>query len=239
MLGRLVLIGAALAALTLPTTAYAGETADPMAGAPAVGDCFDITYAQGMKTSLHGEDPVDCAGDHTAVVAAVGKLPGRLDWDSPKAKIYRATGKVCASAFHDLTGNDTLLWQRSQYAYWQFWPTKSQQADGARWFDCMVSIKGARDLNALPDTLPHLSRHMPDSVARCVTRTNGYTTCAEAHRWRATFSFYAHGKATRKHLNAAANRRCPAHVSGPGWLTSAYDVAGKRFVVVCYDKTRQ
>jgi hypothetical protein len=71
-----------------------------------------------------------------------------------------------------------------------------------------------------------------------VTRSYGYTTCAEHHRWRSTYSFYARGKATDRNVDAAANRVCPSHVKGTGWLRSSWDVTGKRFVVGCYSRTR-
>jgi hypothetical protein len=238
MLRRLAAVAAALVVIALPSAASAGTAPDPMAGAPAVGDCFDITLEQGNGKSLPGEDPVGCAGDHTAVVAAVGKLPARLDWDSPDRQLGRATGKVCSDGFHDLIGNNPLKWYRSQYALWQFNPTKAQRNDGARWFDCMVSIQGTRGLNELPEKLPKLSNNLPDEVARCVTRSYGYTTCAENHRWRSTYSFYARGKATDRNVDAAANRVCPSHVKGTGWLRSSWDVTGKRFIVGCYSKTR-
>jgi hypothetical protein len=237
MLRRLAAVAATLAVIALPSAASAGTEPDPMAGAPAVGDCFDITLAQAMKDSL-AKDPVRCAEDHTAVVTTVDELPSRLDWNSSQATIGRVVGKACNAAFDERFHYDTLRFYRSQYQTWAFLPTTAQRDAGARWFDCMVSVRDDRGLIDLPRSLPKLTAKLPDVVARCVTAKYKYTNCADAHAWRSSYAFYATGKATDRNVDAAANRVCPRHVTSHRWLRSAWDVPGKRFVVGCYSKTR-
>jgi hypothetical protein len=246
MLRRLAAAAAVLVASTLlPAVltaggASAGTEPDPMADAPSVGDCFDFTLTQGYGRSLRDEDPVDCAQGHRAVVAAVGKLPARLDWDSPERQLSKAQGTICSDGYDDLIGSNHLLrWYRSQYVPWRFDPTSAQRAHGARWFDCMISVQGARGLVDLPATLPRVTTNLPDSVARCVTSKSAYTTCAQTHAWRSSYAFYASGKATDRNVDAAANRVCPHHVTSRTWLRSAWDIVGKRYVVGCYSKTRR
>ena len=239
MLRRLAAVAAILAATALLPTAQATAGTDPMAGAPEVGDCFDITVDQAEKFST-SKHPVDCAQDHTAVVIAVGKLPSRLDWSSSEEAIIRAVGRVCDAAFDDRFNYDALRYYRSQYAQWWFGPTAAQQDAGARWFDCLVTIRDDRGLVDLPNKLPKLTRKLPNVVARCVTAKYAYTTCADTHAWRSSYAFYVTGKLTERSLNAAANRVCPRHVTTPRtWLRSAWDIKGKRFIVGCYSKTRR
>lgn len=238
MLRRTAALVAVLVVIALPGTASAEP--DPMAGAPAVGDCFDITRDQGYDVALKDEEPVDCAGDHTAVVAAVGKLPARLDWDSPAKAIGDAELKVCNPGWDDLIGaNETngTLFHRSMYALWLFQPTRAQKNDGARWFDCMVTIENSRGLADLPQTLPRLRRHLPDFVDRCATRKRQYTTCDRAHAWRETYSYEASGTLTQEHVDAAAHQHCPGHVTSRRWLYGTWDAPGRHFVGVCLSKT--
>ena len=244
MLRRLVAVAAALAATallpaTLSAPATAGTAADPMAGAPAVGDCFDITLAQAGKFA-NPEDPVKCSNDHTSVVMRVGELPSRLDWDSPKDELTKLASRVCLDAFDDKFGYDTLRYYRSQYQWFWFAPTTAERDAGARWFDCEISIRDDRGLIDLPRTLPRLTKKLPNVVARCVTSKYAFTNCADTHEWRSSYAFYATGRATERNINAAANRVCPRHVTTPRrWLRSAWDVPGKRFIVGCYSHTRR
>jgi hypothetical protein len=239
MLRRLTAVAAVLAATALLPTAPATAGTDPMAGAPTVGDCFDITMDQAEKFAT-SEDPVDCAEDHTAVVIAVGELPSRLDWNSSKEAIGRAVGNVCDPAFDDRFNYDTLRYYRSQYAQWWFGPTQAQQDGGARWFDCLVTIYDDRGLIDLPGKLPRLTRKLPNVVARCVTADYKYTNCADTHAWRSSYATYIRGRATDRNVKAAAGRVCPRHVTTPRrFLYSAWDIKGKRFVLGCYSNTRR
>ena len=76
-------------------------------------------------------------------------------------------------------------------------------------------------------------------MATCSTKAMEYTTCADKHAWRALYSFYATGKATKRNTDAAAARTCPRHVTSRKWLRSSYQLTAKRFVVVCYSKTNR
>lgn len=233
---------AAAAALVLGVSLAHGPAnaaEDPtLTGAPAVGDCFDITEAQTYPMTLPGEEPVDCAEDHTALVVGVGRLPRHLTWASPMAEVRHAMSLGCAAGYRRLIGTDDRLYYRSQYYLLQFIPTAAQRDAGARWFDCMMAIGNDTGLVDLPRTLPRLGQRIPDLVARCVTASLDYTTCADTHAWRSSFTFFARGKPTGKNIDAAADRVCPHHVTSRTWVRDAWDVSGPRFIVGCYSKDR-
>ena len=131
------------------------------------------------------------------------------------------------------------MYKRQQYGVVWFQPTADQVALGARWFSCHLVVWDDAGLAPLTHPLPKLGKKIPDSVATCLTRSTKYTTCADAHAWRASYSFYVTGKPTKRNADRAAARTCPRRVTSRAWLLSQHDVPGKRFVVVCYSKTKR
>ena len=169
----------------------------------------------------------------------MAKLPSSLTWDSGDAALQPAMSRACEKALQAAIGDNLLLRYRSQYTGLFFRPTTAQADAGARWFSCLAAAPQDRGLGALPRRLPELSKRMPDAVARCVTgtRTLKYTTCADRHGWRSTYSFYVDGRPTDRNVNRASQRVCSRHTSGRTWLHSVLPVSSKRFIMGCYTKT--
>jgi hypothetical protein len=217
---------------TIPAVAAEGEA--PLA--PTVGACYDFTAQEADGASLP-RAAVDCAAAHTSEIIAVGTLPGELTWSSAQDDVMAATAPVCAGAWDRVTGGNLLRQARSQYDFVWFQPTAAEQAAGARWFSCHIVVREDNGIAPLPHPLPKLGKRISDAVATCATGSLAFTTCADKHAWRSSHSFYATGKPTKRTVDAAANRTCPRHVTSRKWLRTAFDVPGKRFVVICYSKT--
>ena len=223
----------------LASPAGADVEPDPAAGSPAAGACYDLTVAQveGFDTP---EPTVDCAEDHTVVVSGVGMLPDGVGWGQDR-RVGEAVAAQCPPTWWELLGSkDARQWYRSAYQTWWLAPSEEDRDAGARWFSCLVTVLTGQGLVDLPDRLPKLSReNLPDSVARCVTSQYKTTVCSQAHAWRSSHAFYASGTYTDRHVKAAARRVCPRHVESERYLYSSRDLAGDRFLVGCYTKTRR
>ncbi len=239
------LVAATVLVLTTAGLAQAGGTTDPMAGAPAVGDCYNLTVKQAYAHAAAAET-VSCSDKHTMLVVAVGELPGSLDWatldlDAPLPRgVVRTINDTCDAAADKLIGHSPVL--RALSIYQQFWfsPTTAQIADGARWFSCEVSARvtaGLRPLAAAPDKL---TKPVPDEVARCATTTKkSYPTvaCSSRHDWRATYAFVVQKKPTDKAELSAAKHTCGRHVSSRSWLWTVPILDKRSFVITCLAQT--
>jgi len=219
--------------------AVADETTpDPAAPTIAVGDCFALTTADADAATLTKE-PTDCAAPHTTEVITVSTLPEQLTWSSTQADLFAAVQPVCSRAVDKVTGGNPLRQVRSQYDVVWFQPTAEQIGLGARWFSCHIVVVEDTGIAALPHPLTKLGNRIPDSVATCTTKALKATTCADKHAWRASHSFYAVGKPTKRSVDRAAAQTCPKHVTSRKWLRSAVQIAPKRFIVVCYSQTKR
>ena len=207
-------------------------------GAPEVRTCYDITLKQGGAESLT-EDPVDCRADHTGVVIRVAQLPSDVDWSSPEDDIASAANDACRASFGTWVGRRPVDVYRSQYSYLWFMPDAAQREDGARWISCVLTVREDTALGDLPFRLPEASAKLPDSVAKCATAKYEYTTCADAHVWRATHTFTVRGRPTERSVGAASQRICPRHVTSRSYLRTFWDSPGNGYVLACYTKTRR
>lgn len=219
---------------TIPALAAEGEVPP----APSVGACYDLTATEADADSLP-RPAVDCAAAHTSEIIAVGTLPAELSWSSPKDDLTAAMVPVCGKAWDQVTGGNLLRQVRSQYDFLWFNPTAAEQTAGARWFSCHAAVREDDGLAPLPHPLPKLGKRTSDAVATCMTGSLEYTTCVDKHAWRSSHSFYATGKPTKRAVGAAAKRTCPRHVTSRTWRWIGFDIPGKRFVVVCYSKTKR
>ncbi|KQW47988.1 hypothetical protein ASC77_16475 [Nocardioides sp. Root1257] len=212
-------------------------TPDALAGAPAVGSCYDLTLKDGFEHSVPKE-PIDCAADHTTVVIEVGTLTTGLTWSSSEKAIGKDVGAQCGAAFSAKVGSKPAQLMYSQYTWFWFEPTDAEKAAGARWFSCHLAAVEDRALGDLPDVLPRAGRNLPDALARCfVGRKYVQTTCADRHDWRLEFAVVVHQKPTPKNIDRADHRICPHHVSTRTWLRSAVPLDRRSFVLGCSSKT--
>ena len=230
-------LGAAL--LAFPATPAVAGDAPAMTGAPEVGSCYDITLRQANGYSVR-EAPVNCRRVHTALAGGVATLPDGLTWED-EDEVQAFASDTCWRTWHrQLDSRDKREWYRSTYQGFWFAPRKADRDAGARWFSCLMAVMTDRGLVDLPDRLPKLSReNLPDSVARCVTSQYKTTVCSRAHAWRSSHAFYGSGTYTDRHVKAAARRVCPRNVESERYLYSSRDLAGDRFLVGCYAKTRR
>jgi hypothetical protein len=236
---------ALLASLFSTGSASAGETEpDPMTGAPAVGDCYDITYKQAYGHAI-AERTVDCSRRHTLAVVGVGTVPdsvdlASIDWDKPMPEaLGRAMDKVCTPGTNRTLGTSKTARALSLYSqgYWWFTPTDAQVAAGARWFSCEVGIDDGRKLLPLPDGQPtRLTKPVDSDVARCADTRGDFVVCSKRHAWRATTAFLVNKKLTEKSQKAAVGK-CARRVSSREWRWSTIPTEVRQFAVACFSKT--
>lgn len=202
---------AAIAAVALLLTgvvkggsAEAAE-ADPMVGAPTVGECHDITMKQGYRRTLT-EEPVACSQDHTLVVSGVVEVPADIDMSDSDA-VMESTD--CSPFIAKLVGSAPLLRARTLYYSFAFMATAAQQREGARWVSCHVAVWDTKGLNDLPAKLPRATKRPADSVAACVTARFQAVTCAERHAYRSDTTFFLRAKGTDKAVERAMKTQAP------------------------------
>jgi hypothetical protein len=223
--------------------ATAGESeTDPMLGAPAVGDCYDLTYKQASEESTR-EATVDCSRKHTLLVGAVGQVPESFDWED-SADNYKYSHKICDpfwKKYYDLTEPRSYL--TLLRGNW-FTPTEAQRDNGARWISCEIGLDTDGKLLPLPAGGPATMTRKPvDSIARCADARYRVTPCSKAHAWRATYAFGVKAKGSDKAVGAklekAAKRTCSRHASSATWLRSIRYIGNSRYAIACFSKTKR
>src|SRR6476661_2442799 len=186
---------------------------DPMAGAPEVGACYDLTIKQAYEFASP-KAPVECATRHTVVVTAVGTLPSSLDWATIDrshlpAALVSAVDKTCDPSVATLVGAPTRRALSLYTGYW-FAPTDADIAAGARWFSCELALAETTRLVPLSAGQPSkVGRPVAKKVGRCGDARGNYVLCSRTHRWRATFATTVDAKPSGKRIAAAAVRICP------------------------------
>ena len=217
---------------------------DPMAGAPEVGACYDLTVKQAYAFSSP-EAPVDCGSRHTVAVSAVGQLPDSLDWASVDrtqlpAALVKAVNSTCDPAIAALVGSPT---RRALSLYTNFWfaPSDADIAAGARWFSCEVALAESHSLRPLASGQPgKLGRPVAKKVARCGDSKGNYVVCTKRHQWRTTYATKVTAKPTDRQILRAAVRICPRHVSSRAWRYGSPIRNGRTsFVLICMSQTRR
>lgn len=194
------LAAALLVLLTTATSlsaALAGpaSAADPVYGAPVVGQCSDLSPGEREEAS-YGEAPVDCAGPHTAQVIAVVQLPDRLDLGSRGLEVFAL--RSCYAAQEQALGAPLRQVRFSTYDVAWFVPDADQQAAGARWVRCELVLPSGRRLEPLPQVPALGERPLADEVARCMTRTRfRAVVCADDHDFRMVRALTVRGERFR------------------------------------------
>lgn len=236
-----LLVLAGLFVGSTPATADGARLADPMAGAPAVGDCYDLTFEQGYEHTI-SESTVPCTRKHTMRVVQVAQLPASVDMTDADA-VSAAGPRACETSTRAYFGKDPRRSYLTLLSAWFFAPSEAQIDAGARWVSCEIAITASSKLLPLPKgAVPKATAKKPaNSIARCVSRKNTYVPCASAHVLRATYAFTTTAKGNDKAkataIAKAANRTCPRKVKRWPSVYSGLPLTKTKAVVACYTKT--
>ena len=230
--------------LTGPS-AGASTAADPLAGAPAVGQCSDMSMRE-LRQETYAEAPVDCAGAHTAEVVAVATMPDGVGYGVKPAKLLRIAIRACRPAVQQRVGASSLALRLTAYEVGYFLPTKAQRAAGARWLRCDVTLRGGKRLVPLPASLEVGSFPFSRAVSRCLGgRKLLVTSCSQRHSYRSTAAMKVRGKRypSRDAWLRIGGRHCPSAVRTPRdyrftWSSKAAWQTGDKSLV-CYSRSRR
>jgi len=239
-------VTATLAVSAAPTQALQAD--GPDYGAPAVGACSTMTAKQaGAKADK--STVVPCSQAHTAKVAGVAMLPGKLDYSSDPTKLYKSMVKRCKPEWNAMLGRTFAARDSTAYDLVWFFPTKDQRQHGARWMSCSVVLRHASKLAKLPTNKTPLlpSGKLKDGIHRCLLATTSatiMTPCSAKHGWRATGSFVIDSKKYpgAKSVNRTAKSKCLSRtMRGKAyrwtyWTRINWQVGGDH-AVICYSKT--
>lgn len=236
-----VLLAGTLTALGAGTA----SAADPLAGAPAVGQCSDMSRKE-LGQASYTEAPVDCAGPHTAEVVAVATMPDGVGYGVGIGKLTRIAIKACRPAVQQRVGASGLGLRLTAYEVVFFVPTKAQRAAGARWLRCDVALRGGKRLLTLPGDLAVGEFPFPTAVSRClVGRQLLATACSQRHSYRSTAAMKVRGKRypERAAWLRIGRRACPSAVRTPRdyrftWSSRAAWQTGDK-TLVCYSRSRR
>lgn len=230
--------------LLVPVSARAeGEpTTDPMAGAPAVGSCWVMTWSEAAG-EVAPDTGVDCTEAHTTQVVAVGQLPDGVTWDQ-WSQVTSAVDAACDPAWEAVTTDDPLLYRRSAYQQFWFMPSEQQRDAGARWIRCDLAREHGEQLLSVTDAeLPPVTRSLPAEVRRCMTADFRGTVCSASDRlvaWRGRGAFElavpSSDTRARRKVNREAEDRCPRWTRTRSYAWSWFRDHDRRWIVVCYDR---
>lgn len=231
------------------TTAYVGDPAtspassepDPLAGAPSLGLCYEMTRsAAGAVTN---EDPdVDCSAPHTSMTYHVGRFAAGSDVSDPE----RARDG-CQHFLSSGVGLTPMEVRSSILGFIWFEPSTEQWAAGARWYRCdVIAAQDDGAFKPLPQTTPFFSDGVPDDFFRCM-RERGKegiaVTCDKAHgyRWAGTFEGRGATRPRRAKLLDQADQHCYSITGTSSWWVtwpSADAWAGGDHHMDCFKRTR-
>lgn len=237
----LPVLGSALSLTLLTAPVGAADEPDPMAGAPAVGTCADMTWSDVMGETATAD--VDCDRRHTTEVVGVGQLPDDLTWDQSR-QVGKAVVAGCAAAWETITTDDHLLYRRSAYEKLWFKPSQEQRDAGARWFRCdLARVKGDELMVTTSAGMPAVTKKLHTNVRRCMTKDFYGTVCTTKVRhlgWRNKEAFWlsvpAKDARAEKKVRRVALERCPDRVRTPQFAWSWFTDENRRWVVLCYEK---
>lgn len=222
----------------------AASAADPMAGAPAVGACYDLTQKDAFSEST-SKAPVACSSRHTLLVGAVGPVPDSVGWDDDEG-LWKTADGICGTfwrTYYDVRSPDRLL--TLHQGTWLM-PTPAQRRAGSRWISCGIGLSDGARLLPLSEGGPATAaKKPPASVARCAVGKSFRTVaCSKRHEWRATYAFATRAtggeKAVHDAVQRAVKRRCPARTKAARWLWTYRTLPrDNTYAVACLDHTRR
>lgn len=223
---------------TLPgPAALAAGAVDPMAGAPEVGTCYDLSYQEGGADAIE-EEPVACTAPHTSTITAVEQLPDGLPLDSSDPQTAAFIGRTCLAGSDQAIGDDHRLLALSAYTRINFFPTQDDQSAGARWISCGIAVFNARSLVRTSDPEPiALADPVPEEIALCMTKRGLVEPCARPHAYRAVAATVVKKKPTDARVRKTIETFCPRVVSTKKWFYRYLPLTSSSYAVACLDKT--
>lgn len=239
----LALAGLASFSLVAGLAAQSARAADEdpqLTGAPAVGSCYDASYAQGRQTAL-SQQSFDCnTRIHTMWVVGVSKIPERYRNVTPDSKELVAwIHQTCQAAFDQSLGTNMNRRLRSLVQGWNFLPTQAQIDAGARWASCTLSIVDEGQLHRSRTVrFPSLKAGIPNEVAWCLRAGQYDRPCVRTHTHRAVWATVVYRKPTEANMRSAGYT-CRNHVRNfrysryYTWKRSA-----SSFNLVCFEPTK-
>lgn len=173
---------AAMFAASVPAVAQSPAAADPMIGAPIVGQCWDYDYAAMMKLTAP-DGMVDCSERHTAITVAVVQVPGRmaLTGNVDKARAYVFT--ECTAKYNAALGVSHKLEHITAAVRSIYFAPQNLLDQGARWAQCDLVSPAGRNLVQIADTTPLVSGRPKGEMLLCLDRNHYMTNCTRPHTW--------------------------------------------------------
>jgi hypothetical protein len=230
-------------------TAYVGERAtsgalpepDPLAGAPALGNCYPMTRTAAAAVTHEGPD-VDCSEPHTSMTYHVGRFASGSDVSDADVA---ASG--CTENLAEGVGLGRKDLRSSILTYIWFEPSTEQWRAGARWYRCDViaQVPGG-PLKPLPESTPFFPSGVPDGYFRCMQERGEQgvpVTCDKAHRyrWAGTFEGKGAERPGQAKLLAQAEDHCYSITGTSSWWVtwpSAGAWASGNRTMDCFKRTR-
>lgn len=130
----LVLAASPLALGGSAALAAPAATVDP----PAVGTCWNATYAQAAKSTYKGT-AVDCTTPHTLETAANLEVPADVAAKGPNSRdVHLWVDARCQPAINAYAGVDKPATAGQGTRTWAFWftPTSTEWKSGNHWVSC-------------------------------------------------------------------------------------------------------
>lgn len=200
-----------------PATAASSEP-DPLAGAPEVGVCYDMTRSDAAAVT-HEAPGVSCTGPHTSMTYHVGQFPT----DSSIADTEGAS-RGCERHLPEGLGLTAREVKSSILTWIWFEPTTEQWSAGARWYRCdVIAQRGNGSLKPLPSAgSPFFPNGVPDDYFRCMQERGEEgvpVTCDKPHgyRWAGTFEGTGKTRPKRARLLEQANQHCYSITGTSSW----------------------
>ncbi|GAB3856670.1 hypothetical protein GCM10028801_14020 [Nocardioides maradonensis] len=225
MRNRILTLIALVVAILVPTLGPGLPTAtaltDPMYGAPAVGQCYNMAGSLVISSESATAPTVPCSGQHTVVITAVAQMPATMTYSGTAFATFLS--KTCLPATVRASGGSKLRYGRSSYADYVFIPTTAQQDQGAHWVTCMMGIAQGSTVLRITGRYPHLPSNLPPRLTFCLTGRDLMTNCAATHKWHPVTATTV--TASQSYIDNKAVAVCRSRLGRTGWLATWKRVA--------------
>lgn len=206
---------------------------EPRLQKPKVGECHALTV-KAIQAASDTRAPVPCAKPHTARTVAVVTEPAAAKKGSENAQAA-AVGEACADGFMKVVGGTSRKRAESLYNLAWFTPTKAQQAKGARWMRCDVTLTGGGRVYPITGNNPLLADGLQDRERQCGRLSRGekvtweFVPCLAEHLFEPKKFIKAGSDVTIKEAGTEAKKAC--HDGLPTWSPPAQWGVGDRWYI--------